>query len=115
MKILVDAGVGKLSEDWLVTAGHDVVSVPALDPRMSDLDILALAEREARLVITMDKDFGELVFRDARGHAGVILLRLTDATGQQRREAVAEIFTKHTATVPGRFSVFKKAQLRTRT
>jgi uncharacterized protein (DUF433 family) len=73
-----------------------------------------LAVREARLVVTMDKDFGELVFRDTRGPAGVALLRLHEADGAQRPEAVAEILTQHLDRLPGRFGVFKKARLRTR-
>lgn len=115
MKILVDAGVGKLTEEWLADAGHDVVTIRALDPRMTDEAILELAVAANRFVITMDKDFGELVFRSARSHAGIILLRLDDATGLQRCDAVAEIFTHHLIRLPGRFCVFQKGRLRTRT
>src|ERR1700687_1117117 len=55
------------------TAGRDV------DPRMSDKDILDWAVREQRLVLTQDKDFGELVYLSGQAHAGVLLLRLEDA------------------------------------
>lgn len=63
MKLLIDVGVGQGVERWLQDAGHDAVAVRDLDPRMSDRDILALAVSEQRLVITLDKDFGELVLR----------------------------------------------------
>ena len=51
---------------------------------MSEDDILAWAVREQRLVVTMDKDFGEMVYRSGRAHAGVLLLRLDDATGDEK-------------------------------
>ena len=68
-KILVDVSAGTSVADWLRAFGQDVVAVRDLDPRMSDTDILTLAVREQRLVITMDKDFGELVYRSGR-HRG---------------------------------------------
>lgn len=51
-------------------------------PRLPDEDILAFAVRDDRIVITNDKDFGELVFRDRRPHRGVILLRLANRSGR---------------------------------
>jgi predicted nuclease of predicted toxin-antitoxin system len=67
LRLLVDVGVGKAVEEWLRTAGYDVKAVRDVDPRMDDDAILAWAATEHRLVLTMDKDFGELVLqrRDA--------------------------------------------------
>ena len=62
MKLLVDVGVGKAVEGWLRGEGHDVLAVRDLDPRMPDEEILKSAVQGQRLVITMDKDFGELVY-----------------------------------------------------
>lgn len=62
MKILTDVGVGKAVENYLQQEGHDVLAVRDIDPDMPDDDILALAVQEQRLVITMDKGFGELVY-----------------------------------------------------
>ena len=72
---MVDLGVGKSVEEWMRHAGYDVLGVP----RMSDAEILALAVREQRIVITMDKDFGELVYHSGREHVGVLLLRMEEA------------------------------------
>ena len=76
MKVLVDVGVGKAVENWLEFHGLDVVAVRDLNARMTDAAILTLAAQEHRLVITMDKDFGELVVQSGQPHAGVLLLRL---------------------------------------
>ncbi len=61
MKFLIDVGVGEKVEEILKSKGYDAKSVLDADP-MSDLAILQLASTEKRIVITMDKDFGELVF-----------------------------------------------------
>ena len=114
MKLLVDVGVGLLCEQWLRVAGHDVVAIRQFDPAMPDLDILALAVKEQRLVITMDKDFGELVHRSGQRQCGVLLLRLDDADGATKRAAIAAIFTQHAGRLPGKFSVFKAGRLRIR-
>lgn len=46
----------------LIGLGHDVSSVAERDPRASDVEVLAIAVEEGRILITEDKDFGELVF-----------------------------------------------------
>ena len=55
-------------------AGHDVLYVAEVAAGFGDADVIALAMREKRLLLTEDKDFGDLVVR--RGHAvpGVVLM-----------------------------------------
>jgi predicted nuclease of predicted toxin-antitoxin system len=115
LKLLVDVGVGKAVENWLKTQGHDVLAVRDLDPRMPDLNILALAVREQRLVVTMDKDFGELVYRSRQPHAGVLLLRLEEARSDEKVAVVNEILRKYEKQVSGNFSVYQGGRLRIRT
>jgi predicted nuclease of predicted toxin-antitoxin system len=57
-------------------AGHDVTYVAELAPSTTDPDVTALAHREGRLLLTEDKDFGELVFRWNRPVPGLVLLRI---------------------------------------
>ena len=78
---LVDMGVSNRLESFLADQGYDVKAVRSLDPRMPDLEIIRLAGAEQRMVITMDKDFGELVHRSGEAHRGVLLLRMEGATG----------------------------------
>jgi len=59
---MVDVGVGKNIEAWLQSEGFDTVAIRDLDPRMSDVDALELAFSEDRIIVTMDKDFGELAY-----------------------------------------------------
>ncbi|MCP4424624.1 MAG: hypothetical protein GY803_09045, partial [Chloroflexi bacterium] len=73
LKFLVDVGVGKKVERWLLDQEYDAKFIRDLDPRMYDHDILKIAVAEKRMVITMDKDFGELVYNSGQDHAGVLL------------------------------------------
>jgi predicted nuclease of predicted toxin-antitoxin system len=114
LKVLVDVGTGKAVEDWLRGAGYDTTAVRDIDPRMHDADILALAVSEQRLLLTMDKDFGELVYHSGQVHAGVLLLRLEEARGDEKAKVVEEIFTKYGNQLHGHFSVYQSGRLRVR-
>lgn len=81
---------------------------------MPDAEILSVAVAESRLLITMDKDYGELVYHRVREHAGVLLLRLDSSTGSQKATVVRDIFEQHGEALPGRFSVYQGGLLRMR-
>jgi predicted nuclease of predicted toxin-antitoxin system len=57
------------------------------------VDILMLAVSEGRMTITMDKDFGELVYNSGKAHSGVLILRLEDAKGRDKTEVVERILS----------------------
>jgi predicted nuclease of predicted toxin-antitoxin system len=114
LQLLVDADVGMAVVDWLRGAGYDTKAVREVDPRMRDDAILAWAVSEQRLVITMDKDFGELVYHSGQRHAGVLLLRLEDAPSAEKVRVVREIFSKHGDELASRFSVYQGGRLRIR-
>ena len=81
---------------------------------MTDIDILAWAVRESRLVVTMDKDFGELVYRSGQPHHGVLLLRLEAMRSAERVQIVTEIFTHYAHELIEHFSVYQNGRLRIR-
>ena len=114
LKLLVDVGVGTAVEDWLRENDFDTKSVRQIEPSMGDLEIVRLAHAEDRLVLTMDKDFGELVYHAAVSHAGVLLLRLEAATGEEKRLIVAKIMTAYADRLKGAFAVYQKGRLRIR-
>ncbi|MFN4218594.1 MAG: DUF5615 family PIN-like protein [Candidatus Bipolaricaulia bacterium] len=114
MRILVDVGVGKAVEEWLRKQGYDVLAVRDLDPRLPDSVILHRAVIEQRLVITMDKDFGELVYQSGQPHAGVLLLRLDEADSRKKVSIVKKIFTRYAQQLVGSFSVYQRGRLRIR-
>jgi predicted nuclease of predicted toxin-antitoxin system len=75
--------------------GHETLFVRERDSKMRDMDILAWALSEQRLVVTMDKDFGELVYRSGEKHSGVFLLRLESARTMEKIRIVNEIFSQY--------------------
>jgi hypothetical protein len=61
MKFIADENISRLVIERLRTAGFDVVAVRDLAPGISDRDVLKTATAEERIVLTEDRDFGELV------------------------------------------------------
>ena len=82
MRFLVDRCAGKRLADWLRQEGHDVLESITRGPDPGDLALLEIAFREQRIIITIDTDFGELIFRDKSPHAGIV--RLPDLPAEER-------------------------------
>jgi predicted nuclease of predicted toxin-antitoxin system len=77
VRLLADENVPGAAVQALRTSGHDVSWVRTAAPGASDVDVLAKAGSEDRLLLTFDKDFGELAFRRGLPAAsGIILLRI---------------------------------------
>jgi predicted nuclease of predicted toxin-antitoxin system len=110
VKILVDVSAGQTIGNVIQVLGHDTALVRDRDPTISDVDILAWAVAEARLVVTMDKDFGDLVYRSKLPHAGVLLLRRESVRAAQRVQIVTDIFAAHAVDLPGHFSVYQNGR-----
>lgn len=82
MKFLVDACAGWRLSEWLVDQGHDAVFADSLGADPGDGALLDIAATEGRVVVTIDMDFGELVFLHGVPHAG--LIRLPDVPVAER-------------------------------
>jgi len=77
VRILANENLSGETVEALRAHGHDVAWVPEEAPSASDREILARAQAEDRVVVTFDKDFGELAVRAGlAASAGVILLRI---------------------------------------
>jgi predicted nuclease of predicted toxin-antitoxin system len=93
MKFLVDRCAGKRLADWLVAQGHDVFDVRDLGHDPGDLALLTLAAAEQRILVTIDNDFGQLIFAGGQPHAG--LVRLPDVPAEQRIALFAQLLARH--------------------
>ena len=82
---------------------------------MADTGILKLAEQEEAIIITMDKDFGELIFKSHALHKGILLLRLEDALIEEKLAAIQNIFPDHLQKLKNNFLVYQNGKLRIRT
>ena len=73
MKFLIDESVEKPIVDWLRDQKYDVMYVAESSSGITDEEVIKLANCESRILITNDKDFGELIFRQGRITQGILL------------------------------------------
>ena len=106
----VDAGIVAALRD----AGYAVTYVRELEPGVDDERVLQLAESKNAPLLTSDKDFGELVFRQRLLHAGVILIRLAGLPVEVKGEVLISVLRAHTAELTGAFTVIGRKSVRIR-
>lgn len=92
-KLLLDSCVALAVLERLRADGHDIVNVLERGTDPGDASILNIASAEGRAIITIDTDFGMLVFRDGAKHAGV--LRLRQAMAAELAQRASELVAAH--------------------
>ncbi len=112
MRFLVDECAGPMLARWLQSEGHDVLSVFDQARGILDDAIIRLAHDETRILITNDKDFGELVYRKKMPHDGIILLRLANERSQIKIDVVGQLLSLYADKLPGAFVVVTEDQVR---
>jgi len=93
MRFLIDRCAGHRLAAWLRRQGHDVLESPDLGPDPGDRALLERAASEGRILVTIDTDFGELVYVEEVPHAG--LVRLPDVPAEQRIALMTEVLERH--------------------
>ena len=93
MRFLIDRCTGRLLADWLSKQGHDVVESRELGPDPGDRALLEWAANETRILITIDTDFGELIYLENLSHAG--LVRLPDVPTRERQLIMQDLLTRY--------------------
>lgn len=98
---------------WSLCArGHDVMWVRTEAPGISDEHVLALAVTEQRLMITFDKDFGELAFKQRlAATSGIVLFRLEPTSPSRIATVAVRVLESRTDWV-GHFSVVEETRIR---
>ncbi|MEQ1570236.1 MAG: DUF5615 family PIN-like protein [Myxococcota bacterium] len=114
MNILVDENVHRLIAERLGADGHDVRQISDLAPGITDDEVLVLAVARQALLVTNDLDFGELVYRGAAMHTGVLLIRLGAMPYADQVELVSRVVGLHGEALRGAFSVLDPRRMRTR-
>ena len=90
--------------------GMTVFSIAEEIPSITDSDVLSIASENRALLITEDKDFGELVFRLRLPHHGILLIRIEEAT--YKISSVAAAIKEHYNEMIDKFSVINNNKLR---
>ena len=93
MKLLFDACIWGGAGGELVAAGHDVVWAGEWSEDPGDREILAKAHVEGRILVTLDKDFGELAIVRQQSHSGII--RLVNLRARQQALVCLRVLELH--------------------
>jgi predicted nuclease of predicted toxin-antitoxin system len=114
MRFIVDESTGHAVVAHLRTDQHDVLAVAEVMPQADDDDILHLAVTENRILITNNKDFGELVYRSGLPHRGILLLRLNDESSVHRVRIVQSVLERYADQLEDAFVVATEHHVRIR-
>lgn len=94
MKFLLDTCISGRTAEELKEAGHDTEWTGAWETDPGDEKILAYAHEQGRILVTLDKDFGELAIVYRKPHSGI--LRLVDFSVQKQTAACLQVIEHHT-------------------
>jgi predicted nuclease of predicted toxin-antitoxin system len=90
VKIVADESAAKQIVTRLRAKGHDdVLYVAELDPRIDDEAVLDRSRQANAILLTAEKDFGELVLRRPLVHSGALLIRVVGLKPEAKAEIVA--------------------------
>lgn len=114
MRIVADENVDRPIIDQLRAAGFEVVAIAEIGQGATDDLVLSQSVERSSLLLTADKDFGDLVFRQRLVSEGVVLLRLSGLSQELRTALVETAFRNHSDRFPGCFTVIEPGGIRIR-
>jgi predicted nuclease of predicted toxin-antitoxin system len=114
MNFLADESVDQPIVDRLRQDGHNVLAVAELEPSIPDETVLIRANQGEALLLTTDKDFGELVFRQRQVTEGVVLIRLAGLSARAKAGIVSAVIRDHEAELTHAFTVISPGMIRIR-
>jgi predicted nuclease of predicted toxin-antitoxin system len=110
--LLADECVEKSLVDALRRDGFSIEYISEISPGASDQEVLERARSTGAMLLTADKDFGEIVFRQGRVPEGVILLRLHGLPAARRHRIVSTALRAHEQEMLSRFTVITPSSVR---
>ena len=115
MKLVADESVDFGIISQLRQLGIGIISISEDSPGIKDSEVLKIAAENQCLLVTEDKDFGELAYRLKLVHSGILLIRLSDIARKERIAIVVETIETHFEKLLYNFSVLSKSGLRIKT
>ena len=112
MKFLVDECAGRHIGQWLHSQGYDTIAISETTPGLPDDAVLLKAFTEDRILITADKDFGEMIFRNKHQHRGIILIRLEQEDLTTKIAAIGTLLNLYSHDLYGNFTVVTEKSIR---
>jgi predicted nuclease of predicted toxin-antitoxin system len=111
MEFVADESCARPVVQALRHAGHDVISIAEMANGASDEQVLELALNQNRILITEDRDFGELVYARGRSSAGVILVRFPSRARNAKPPTIVEAVARLGARLRNAFSVIQPGRV----
>lgn len=111
-KFIVDECTGPAVAKWVSSQGYETISIYDSFRGKSDIDILAMATNSGFVIITNDKDFGEMIFKEKLNHNGIILLRLNNERAGNKIEVLKKLFSRSSLELSGNFTVVTENTIR---
>ena len=112
--IVVDESVDAVITEQLRSNNFHIYLVAEMQPSITDNQVLHLANQSNALLLTEDKDFGELVVQLQKEHKGILLIRLSGVPSKQKAELVCNALLQHFEDLRLSFSVLDSTKLRIR-
>jgi uncharacterized protein (DUF433 family)/predicted nuclease of predicted toxin-antitoxin system len=114
VRLLFDECVDVGLADHLRTCGHDVVLVQDIERGAEDQRVVSLAAELERVLVTEDKDFGELAVRQRRPLPGVVLLRIAPSRRQVKAARLEAVLARRAGRIAGSYTVVQEDKIRIR-
>ena len=105
MKFLADECCDAAIVASLRDFGHDVTYVIEQKPGSSDDEVLTMAYNQQRILLTEDKDFGELVYRLRKPSVGIVLIRIDVRERHKKWPRLRSLIDNYAERLPGHFVV----------
>lgn len=110
-KLLADENIPSETVKLLKSQGVDIISVTEFGYGLSDRKILELGKTKERIIVTFDKDFGQILFKEKFKTKGVILLRFIPKSPQQISKRIQQVLSTKVR-IENCFVVVKKDRIR---
>lgn len=113
MKLLANENFPYASIYYLKEKGYDVLSIGVDNPSILDSEIMDIAINEGRIILTFDRDYGELIFRhNYKPEKGVIYLRLNEYKPHEPGLILEDILTNRGIDLSRALTVIDKTGIR---
>jgi predicted nuclease of predicted toxin-antitoxin system len=114
MRLIIDESVGGRVLAGLEEDGHELLRIRLISPRPPDDEVLACAERVGGLLITADRDFGEMLFHLGHPPVGVVFIRLGALRADRKRDILQAVVRESGSRLLTAFTVVAPARTRIR-
>ena len=114
MRIVADENLAYRMVKALRNEGFEVISIEEDVPSIPDNNVLSVAVKEDALLITEDKDFGDLVMLHKLPHRGILLLRLSGIETDEKIVRTLDVLRTYGEELKDSFTVLDVRRVRLR-